>query len=202
MQNYMIIFMYGHPHLSTFHTQNFSSFLQSILEKWEILRLSDGLIDVLKDTAFVKRQQGDGYNDVVYVKPGQLYDPRNELLRTMFNKELNMFPAEEFSTTEGLQMLESVGLQTQVDKDTFLKCAWIVESEQDVQKAVKLFEYFADHFGEFFDGADFVRGLAEIRCVPAEMEGESVGLYRYREIGKSNMCNIWVTIQSCDLHLL
>ncbi len=146
--------------------------------------MSEGLVDVLKDTAFVKRQQNDGYNDVVYVKPGQLYDPRNGLLSTMFSKERNMFPAEEFSTPEGLKMLESVGLQTQVDKDTFLKCAWIVESEQDVQKAVKLFEYFADHFGEFFDGADFVRNLAEIRCVPAELEGESIELYRFREIGK------------------
>jgi len=142
-------------------------------------------LNVLKETAFVKRTQREGLGEVVFVKPSQLYDPRNKLLHTIFDKDRSLFPAEEFETTKALEVLESVGLQTKVDKDTFLKCAWIVEEEQDAKKATLLFEYFTEHLGDFYDSnVDFIRNLAEVRCVPAEIEGEGSALYRFRETGK------------------
>lgn len=138
----------------------------------------------MKESEFVKRTQRAGHGEVVFVKPSQLYDPRNQLLSTMFDKDRSLFPAEEFETAKALEMLESVGLQTKIDKETFLKCAWIVEEEQDVMKATLLFEYFAEHFGDFYDNSqDFTQNLSEVRCVPGEIDGQ-VALHRFRETGK------------------
>lgn len=149
--------------------------------------MSDDLVAVLKETAFVKRTQREGLGEVVFVKPSQLFDPRHQLLGEIFDKDKSLFPAEECSSTKALNVLEIVGLQTKVDKDTFVKCAWIVEEEQDVDKAIVLFEYFTEHFGDFYDNnQDFTSTLGEIRCVPGEIDGEGVGLYRFRETGKFN----------------
>uniref|UniRef100_A0A7S3QAL4 Uncharacterized protein n=1 Tax=Chaetoceros debilis TaxID=122233 RepID=A0A7S3QAL4_9STRA len=155
--------------------------VKSILEKWNVLRLSDGLLEVLRETAFVKRKHNN-QSEVVYVKPGQLFDPRNGLFSAIFDKDRSQFPAEEFASDNALNMLEEVGLCTEIDKDTFLKCAWIVEGELDVAKGSKLLEYFADNFDKFYDGAEFVNKLAEIKCVPAELEGQRASLYRFAEI--------------------
>lgn len=140
---------------------------------------------VLKETSFVKRTQREGLGEVVFVKPSKLFDPRHQLLSVIFDKDKSLFPAEEFVSMKALEVLESVGLQTKVDKDTFVKCAWVVEEEQDVDKATVLFEYFAEHFGDFYDNnQQFTSSLGEIRCVPGEIEGKGVALYRFRETGK------------------
>ena len=139
-------------------------------------------METLKDTSFVKRRQSSG--QVVFVKPNQLYDPRVELLSFMFDNDSSYFPAEEFGSEEALDVLKSVGLCTTVDKDIFLQCAWIVEGEQNISKAFKLFEYFGEHFGEFFDNnQEFTRQLAEVQCVPAEVDGSTraIELFKFRE---------------------
>ena len=102
----------------------------------------------------------------------------------MFDKDKSLFPAEEFANTKSLEMLESVGLQKKIDKETFLKCAWIVEEEQDLMKASLLFEYFAENFGDFYDNnQEFTQSLSEVRCVPGEIDGQ-LSLHRFRETGK------------------
>lgn len=165
---------------------NFSSLLKNILEKWESLRLSDDFINVLKETAFVKRKESGGNGEIVFVKPDQLFDPRNQLLDFVFDQDRSCFPAEEFTTESSLDILVTVGLKTEVDKDTFLKCAWIVEEEQSFSKALKLFEYFNEHFGEFFDNnrGEFIRNLAEVCCVPVV---DGLSLCRFRDAGKSQI---------------
>ncbi len=114
-----------------------------------------------------------------------MLDPRNELLNFVFDQDRSCFPAEEFATDGSLHILEAIGLQTNVDKDTFLKCAWIVEGEQSIPKALKLFEYFNEHFGDFYDNnrGEFIRNLAEVCCVPAAEDG-SLSLCRFRDTGK------------------
>jgi len=156
--------------------------VKNILEKWSDLKNSNSLIDILKNTAFVKRKENMGNGEIVFVKPSQLFDPRIDILNVIIDEDRSCFPAEEFATEESLNMLKIVGLQTSVDKDTFLKCAWIVEGEQSVPKALKLFEYFSEHFEDFYDNnrGDFIRNLAEVSCVPAA-QGQSIGLYRFRD---------------------
>jgi len=64
-----------------------------------------------------------------------------------------------------------------------LKCAWIVEEEEDVVKAKVLLEYFAENFGEFYDNnQEFIQNLSQVRCVPAENDGEGTALYRFCDI--------------------
>lgn len=143
----------------------------------------------------MKRATREGHGEVVFVKASQLYDPRNKLLSNIFDKDKSIFPIEEFKTTKALTVLESVGLQNKIDKDTFLKCAWMVEEEQDVEKATRLFEYFADNFGEFYDNnQDFTGQLAEVNCVPGEIDGQ-ITLHRFRDTGE---LPLFYTQKVCD----
>ena len=159
--------------------------LQNILSKWETLRDSDALVECLKDVPFVKRKQDETGGEVVFVKADQLYDPRNNFLSLMFDKDPSCFPIEEFASEESLNMLSSVGLKNTVDKDIFLKCAWMVEAEQSLTKSMKLFEYYSEHFGEFYDNnQEFCEQLSEVQCVPAELDGDSLALYRFHDIGE------------------
>jgi sacsin len=159
--------------------------IKNIIEKWDILKESDDFITTLKETAFVKKKGNENNGDISFVKANQLFDTRNELLNLVFDKDRSCFPAEEFTSNNALDMLVAVGLNTKIDKDTFMKCAWIVEGEQSVPKALKLFEYFNDNFGDFYDNnrGEFLRQLAEVCCVPAA-DGQSLGLCRFRDAGK------------------
>ena len=133
----------------------------------------------------MKKKENNGNGEVIFVTPNQLFDPRNELLNFVFDKDRSHFPAEEFDNNDALCKLVSVGLKTGVDKDTFLKCAWIIEGEQNIPKALKLFEYFNEHFAEFYDNnrGEFIRNLAEVCCVPT-INDKVMGLCRFRDAGK------------------
>ena len=133
----------------------------------------------------MKRRQNRGHGEVLFVKPSDLFDPRNELLKKIFDKDRSCFPVDEFETEDSLKILEEVGLQTAVDKDIFLKCAWTVEEERSISKAMKLFEYFNENFGSFVDNhrGEFIHNLAEISCVPAN-NNQSLTLCRFRDAGK------------------
>ena len=151
------------------------------MDKWEVLRLSDDLISALKETEFVKRKQRGDIGEIVFVKPSQLLDPRHSLLGRIFDNDTSHFPAEEFGSSKALEVLQQVGLGTKVDRDVFLKCAWIVEEEKSVEKGILLFEYFAENFGEFYDNnQDFTNSLCEICCVPGEFNGQ-MDLYRFAD---------------------
>lgn len=145
----------------------------------------------------MKRREYSGHGEVVFVKANELFDPRNELLNKIFDINRSCFPAEEFESEESLKILEEIGLQTSVDKETFLKCAYIVEEEQNVSKALKLFEYFNENFGSFVDNhrGEFIQNLAEICCVPAA-EGQSLSLCRFRDAGmfKFQQTDFFITL--------
>lgn len=151
-----------------------------VLNKWGTLSSSAEFVSILKETPFVKRATArDG--EIVFVKANQLYDPRNEFLDSMLEDDPTNFPAEEFLRPEWLDILSAVGIKDEVDKDTFLKCAWIVESENSTSKAMKLFEYYKENFADFFD-QEFSRQLADVKCVPAKLEDEPLSLHRFREV--------------------
>lgn len=128
------------------------------------------------------------------MKPRELYDPSNELLNLIFDQDRSWFPCDEFE--ESSDILKELGLQSTVDKKTFLKCALVVEKEQSVTKALKLFEYFNEHFGEFFDNnrSEFIQTLAGICCVPSALDGESLSLCRFQDAGKldDQICAIFL----------
>jgi len=153
---------------------------QTILEKWSALRESRDFVEVLKSTAFVKRVSIDNDDEVVFVRADQLFDPRNDFLSLMFEDSQTSFPAEEFRSERWLEVLSVLGLKSRVDKDSFLQCAWRVETKGCTTKAMKLHEYYVEHFGEFMDGRDFNQKLSEVQCVPAEIGG-TLSLYKFRD---------------------
>lgn len=152
--------------------------------KWQVLKVSNDFVSVLKETDFVKSKQ---HNDshIIFVRADSLYDPRNKFISAMFDNDSTCFPLEEFNCESSLEMLSSLGLKKNVDKDIFLKCAWIVETEQCIPKALKLFKYYSENFADFHDSTqEFNRCLAQIRCVPAELEENPMTLYRFADTGK------------------
>jgi len=173
--------------LSKFILKEFSSMplsqkesvIKNILSNWVTLSASEELLNELKNTAFVKRRlKNDG--EITFVRPSQVFDPRHHLLKAIFDNDKSLFPAEEFQSTKALEILERVGLQRTVDKETFLMCASVVEKESNIHKAILLLEYFSEHFGEFYDGnKDFCSKLSEIQFVPCEVDGGDVTLHRF-----------------------
>lgn len=114
-----------------------------------------------------------------------MFDPRHQLLKAIFDDDRSLFPAEEFQSERALEILERVGLQRAIDKETFLMCASVVETERDVHKAIILLEYFSDHFGEFYDSnKDFCSKLSEIQFVPCEVGEGDLTLHRFCDAGK------------------
>ena len=172
--------------LPQFHNMPLSqkeSVCETIVLKWEILKQSTEFLDVLKETSFVKRSKNDFGGEIEYVVPSQLLDPRNKFLYDMFDGSENKFPAREFKDEKWLTILSEVGLNNNIDKEVFLQCAWKVESQCNVEKAMQLLRYYSEHFGEFYDSTqEFSTRLAEIRCVPAEMDNEPLSLYRFQDV--------------------
>ena len=163
------------------------SVCDTILAQWSVLENDEGFVETMKATPFVKRvNSGTHSTEVVFVQALQLLDPRNPLFASVFDEDRSCFPAEEFQREEWLEILTKVGLKTVVDKDAFLACAWKVEAEQSVPKAMELLAYYHDHFGDYFDSSqgEFGRTLACIQCVPAEMHGAQLSLYKFCDVGK------------------
>ena len=87
-----------------------------------------------------------------------------------------------FNCESSLEMLSSFGLKKNVDKDIFLKCAWIVETEQCIPKALNLFKYYSENVAICHDSTqEFNRCLAQIRCVPTELEENPMTLYIFSD---------------------
>jgi hypothetical protein len=121
----------------------------------------------------------------VYACPRQLYDPRNPFFRDIFDGASAYFPADEYNTDESLDFLVCAGMIKQVDKDSFLKAALIVEEEESVPKAMVLWQYFSSCHNDFHDTTNtFLPGLSRIKCVPAESESAEVGLHYFSDVGK------------------
>jgi len=171
------------PQFATMPMSQKELLCETIAAKWENLRLSGEFINVLKKTPFVKRTKNDFGGEIEFVEPGTLFDPRNDFLYSMFDGSQNKFPAGEFREDKWLEILAEIGLNNNIDKDVFLQCAWRVETQNDVEKGLKLHNYYAEHFAEFYDSTqEFNRKFSEIKCVPGSIDEESMCLYKFKDV--------------------
>jgi hypothetical protein len=115
------------------------------------------------------------------VKPCDLLDPRHPLLASVFDRTPSVFPHGKFRTNQWLEILSAVGLQESVSKETFLKCAWAVESEASIEKSYLLHEYFVEHYTEL-SSSDFTSQFADIRCVPASLGEVPLSLFKFCDV--------------------
>jgi hypothetical protein len=153
-----------------------------ILQHWETLNSAE-FIDELKRCPFVKKRLHDqSHSEITFVKPDNLLDPRNEFLRSIFDRSRSVFPAEEFAAAEWLEILSCLGMKNEVDKDIFLQCAKIVELENDVSKGMCLMEFFVNNFGQFACTQEFCMQLSEIKCIPAGISNAPLALYCTKDV--------------------
>jgi hypothetical protein len=153
-----------------------------ILQRWESLKTTE-FVEELKRCPFVKKHVHDQSNsEIMYVTPENLLDPRNKLLAEIFNRSPSVFPAEEFATTEWLQILSYLGMKNELDKDLFLECAKKIELENDVSKGMCLMQYFLNTFGQFACTHEFCNQLSEIKCIPAELSSAPLALYCSKDV--------------------
>ena len=114
-------------------------FLERVLAKWALLKEDTAFVTSMKQAAIVLR--GGRSRGEEYVACKELLDPKHELLFVVFEGDLRQFPDESYSSEEWLGIWRELGLQTTVDKATFLVCAKSVEREGSVHKGEKLLRY-------------------------------------------------------------
>eukprot|EP00257_Ricinus_communis_P020409 XP_015579634.1 sacsin isoform X1 [Ricinus communis] len=162
---------------------------------WQDLQTDSSLIEVLKETTFVRN--ADEFS-MDFSRPKDLYDPCDALLTSVFAGERKKFPGERFSTDGWLRILRKIGLQTAVEADVILECAKKVESlgsqcmksKGDFDDFVRdsndevsteiwtlagsVVEAVISNFAVLF-GNSFCNVMGKIACVPAELGFPSVG---------------------------
>jgi len=132
---------------------------------------------------FIRTKQQD---TVVYACPGQLYDPRNPFFQDIFKGSSAYFPTEEYDSDRSLDFLVCAGMIHNVDRESFLKAALIVEEEGSVPKAMVLWKYFSSSYNDFHDATNnFLLVLSRVKCVPAESEYAEVALHYFSDVCKS-----------------
>lgn len=154
------------------------------MSKWPSMREElSNIGEHLGTVQFIRTKQSDR---LVYACPRQLYDPRIQFFRDIFDGASAYFPANEYcNTNESLDFLVCAGMINNVDKDAFLKAALIVEEEESVPKAIALWQYFSSCYDDLHDTTNtFLSGLSRVKCVPAESENAEVALYYFSDVGK------------------
>ncbi|XP_038718957.1 sacsin isoform X2 [Tripterygium wilfordii] len=165
---------------------------------WHDLQADSSVVDALKESKFVKN--ADEFSTDL-CKPGDIFDPRDALLASVFAGERKKFPGERFTTDGWLRILRKIGLRTATEADVILECARRVEflgseymksagdfddftmdithtgNEITVEiwaLAMSVVETIFSNFAVLF-GNNFCNQLSEIAFIPAELGLPSVG---------------------------
>ncbi|KAL8483693.1 hypothetical protein ACS0TY_026393 [Phlomoides rotata] len=163
---------------------------------WKDLQSDPSIIEVLKDTNFVRTADEQSEN---HYKPRDLFDPGDALLTSVFSGVREKFPGERFISDGWLQILRKVGLRTSAEADIILECAKRVEYlGEECMKQVQVLDEFSvwnsknevsfeiwvlaetlvktifSNFAVLY-GNNFCNLLGKIACVPAEKGFPNIG---------------------------
>ncbi|KAL3825148.1 hypothetical protein ACJIZ3_021177 [Penstemon smallii] len=169
-----------------------------VYTNWNDLQLDSSIIEVLKDTNFVKTADEQNEN---LCKPKDLFDPSDALLTSIFSGVRKKFPGERFISDGWLQILRKTGLRTSAEADIVLECATRVEylggeckkptevldfletnvwnSQNEVSfeiwvLAESLVKTIFSNFAVLY-GNNFCNLLGKIACIPAEKGFPNIG---------------------------
>ena len=106
--------------------------LAYLYNNWSIYKEHESVVSALQETKFVRtevsNQMNPGTRDVtLLVRPVDLMDPANPLLKQIFADEPYKFPGPKFATPGWLVILRAAGLRSSVDPPLLLECAKKVE---------------------------------------------------------------------------
>ncbi|XP_060192900.1 uncharacterized protein LOC132622327 isoform X2 [Lycium barbarum] len=96
-----------------------------LYSNWQYLQEDSSIIEVLKETKFVR--SADEMSAELF-KPNDLFDPSDALLTSVFSGMRIKFPGERFISEGWLRILKKAGLHTSAESDVILECAKRVES--------------------------------------------------------------------------
>ncbi|KAG8376019.1 hypothetical protein BUALT_Bualt09G0019400 [Buddleja alternifolia] len=183
---------------------------------WKDLQLDSSIVEVLKDTNFVKTADEQSEN---LCKPKDLFDPADALLTSVFSGVRMKFPGERFISDAWIQILRKTGLRTSAEADVILDCAKRVEhlggeclkhiegldelnfgnSQNGVSfeiwvLAETLIKTIFSNFAVLY-GNNFCNLLGKIACVPAEKGFPNIG---GRRSGNRVLCSYSEAIMMKD----
>lgn len=163
---------------------------------WNDLQSDSSLIEVLRDSEFVKTADEQSEN---LCKPQDLFDPGDALLTSVFSGVRKKFPGERFISDGWLRILRKAGLRTSVEADVILECAKRVEylgvecmKDEEIPDelnvwnpknevsfeiwvlAETLVKTILSNFAVLY-GNNFCNLLGKIACVPAEKGFPNIG---------------------------
>ncbi|KAL6566195.1 hypothetical protein OROGR_001810 [Orobanche gracilis] len=164
---------------------------------WNHLQSDSSIMDLLKNTNFVKTAD-EQYENLC--KPKDLFDPGDALLLAVFSGERKKFPGDRFISDGWLEILRKTGLRTSAEADVILECAKRVEylgaeymKQEEVQDDLNVNEVSSEIwvlgetliksiFSNFaiLYGNNFCNLLGKIACVPAERGFPNIGVRRSR----------------------
>ncbi|RAL41091.1 hypothetical protein DM860_008789 [Cuscuta australis] len=119
-----ILVRFGLPGFENKSQSQQEDILIYIYTNWQDLQIESSVVDVLKETRFVRN--ADEFC-LELSKPEDLFDPSDVLLLSVFSGERKRFPGERFSTEGWLRILRKLGLRTSTEADIMLECARKIE---------------------------------------------------------------------------
>ncbi|KAJ0963934.1 hypothetical protein J5N97_029056 [Dioscorea zingiberensis] len=94
--------------------------LSYLYTNWKDLQSDSNIVNSLKETRFVS-SANEQCKDLL--KPGDLLDPFDSLLASVFSGERNKFPGERYMADGWLHILRKTGLRTSSQADVIVECA-------------------------------------------------------------------------------
>ena len=198
LHDQQILMRFGLPDFEDKPQSEQDHILKYLCTNWQDLQADSSLLEVLKETKFVRN--ADEFS-LDCSRPKDLFDPGDALLTSVFSGERKKFPGERFISDRWLLILRKTGLQTAAEADVILECAKRVEFlGSECMKSSGDFDDFGTNVSHSRDkvtmeiwalagsvveavlsnfavlyGNSFCNQLGKIACIPAELGFPNAG---------------------------
>ncbi|GMF38734.1 unnamed protein product [Phytophthora fragariaefolia] len=146
-----------------------------LLQKWPSLRGSAELAALLRMAPLFRNEEGD---DARYLTASAYCDPRNSVLAAIYKSVPGKFPAQRFRTSEWLDLMAEIGLQTEVTVEIFVECAQRIDEQcsgkqaltpEDDSLITMLHQFFVQNFDKFDRSRSFFERITPLAFAPATL---------------------------------
>ncbi|KAK1930915.1 Sacsin [Phytophthora citrophthora] len=167
------LLLYVLPRYSELLEAQRDQIMNIILQKWQALRGNAELATLLKISALFRDDEGE---NALYHPASAYCDPRNNVLAAIYDGVHGQFPAQRYRTTEWLDLMGEIGLQTEVTVDIFVECAQRIDDQfsgkqalapEDEHLITTLHQFFVQNFDKFDRSRSFFERIAPLAFVPA-----------------------------------
>ncbi|KAG7379423.1 hypothetical protein PHYPSEUDO_008661 [Phytophthora pseudosyringae] len=167
------LLMYVIPMYSELLELQRDQIMHILLQKWQSLRGNAELTALLKTSALFRDDESE---DASYHPASAYSDPRNNELATIYAGVRGRFPGKRYRTTEWLDLMGEIGLQTEVTVDIFVECAQRIDDQcsgkqaltpEDEHLITTLHQFFVQNFDKFDRSRSFFERIAPLSFVPA-----------------------------------